>query len=202
MKAAAFILFRADHICVRCRTRLRFIDRDSYWSGDKRWEPTRFWLLVPIAVFEARLLIVSKLPLWPWSPVWIIAMSALLTIAVLVGAVRPRPPLLTLSLRLTLWALRSEIVLNEGLRRSTGERLRLPAVGLLLWWIWRHSLQGRCETIRDSALVVVIFLSFSLAGRPHISSLGLLLSLLCSCDNPKIMLGMLQIAFCHHRIAG
>ncbi len=63
--------------------------------------------------------------------------------------------------------------------------------------------RGR-EAIRQTAEIVLIILFLGLGfARLALVAIGrLLLSLLSRCDQPEIMLGMLEVAFGHHGIAG
>ena len=92
-----------------------------------------------------------------------------------------------------------------GRLRAFDKWLRLIAE-MSLWWIYdrRIALERRGESIRHIHVVIVAiivgFLGF--ARRPDIASLLLLLRKHGGRDDAKIMLGVLQIAFGHHRVAG
>jgi hypothetical protein len=79
-------------------------------------------------------------------------------------------------------------------------------IGLRRRGRWRdHALDGRGETIRQAAEIVVfaILIGFGLfAGRALIAISRLLLGLLGRGDQPEIMLRMLEIALRHDGIAG
>ena len=79
-----------------------------------------------------------------------------------------------------------------------GLRRRLVLVALL-----RRPLARRGETVGQALEVVVgVLVLLGLARGPLIAVGGLLLGLLGRRDQPEIVLGVLEVAFRHHRIAG
>jgi len=145
--------------------------------------------------------------------------AATLLVAVLIGTVAARLALLATLIGLGLLLIGKGRPLDEGLWLALGRRrlsrlghkarlgiatllgrvgLLAGAIGLLLEPLGRGS-----EAIRQSAqIIIIILIELRRAFWAIIAHLGLLLGGLGRCDQAEIMLGMLEIALGHHRVAG
>ena len=151
-------------------------------------------LLGPIPLLAAAVLLWAAILAIgvPW-PVVVLPVRAVLLLPILILAVAiltvrrmPIAGLVRLSLVVT-------ARLVGGLRRRGNRRRRR-----------RRPLARRGETLGQAVEIVVtlVVLLDLLAGLALIAELRLLLRQLRRCDQPKIMFGMLKVAFRHHGVAG
>ena len=99
---------------------------------------------------------------------------------------------------------RLPIVVRAIIARLVGLGLRLRLMLRLRRGRRRHLLARRGETVGQALeiVVAVVVLLDLFAGLALIAELSLLLSKLRRSNEPKVMLGVLKIAFRHDRIAG
>ena len=96
---------------------------------------------------------------------------------------------------------------NLKIGKVLPEFLRKHASRLWRRYIYNYLVRdfnvGTLYSLSGVMLVLLgTFFGLGFASGAHIAGLGLLLRLLGCCNNAEVMFRMLQIAFCHHGIAG